>query len=91
MVILSFVAVLAYVFLLTILSSFVFSTLWSWFVVSFGLPEISIAHAFGLMLMLTMYNKSKVDKTELTFEKFAEPIVRCFVILLLGYIAKQYV
>lgn len=33
---------------------YVFKVMWGWFVAPLGLPKISVAHAYGLLLILTV-------------------------------------
>ena len=44
--------VLAIFTLMAIIRGFVLSYLWGWFVVPFGLPELSIPHAIGISLII---------------------------------------
>lgn len=41
--------------LIAILNGFVFTQLWGWFVVPFGVPQIGIAHGLGLMTTVGMF------------------------------------
>lgn len=36
----------------SVYSAFVFSTFWRWFAVPLGVPEIGMAHAYGIMLLV---------------------------------------
>ncbi|PIT88095.1 MAG: hypothetical protein COU29_03720 [Candidatus Magasanikbacteria bacterium CG10_big_fil_rev_8_21_14_0_10_36_32] len=81
----------------TIISGFVLSMLWGWFIVPvFGLPELSIVAAVGISLTvryLTYQEKDENDdkkKTDrITSEKvilILKPFVTPLLILLFGYI-----
>ncbi len=37
---------------LIVLSALVFRSMWGWFMVPFGLPEVGLAHAMGLHLLV---------------------------------------
>ena len=47
-------------------AAFVLSILWSWFIVPLGVPAISIAHAFGLQVLVAFFkvNRKVKDKKE---------------------------
>lgn len=80
-------------------SGFTLSTLWGWFVAPlFGLPILSVAYAFGLALVVRSANGVKKDgkKSEKTMtQQMVEQILFApfisGVLLLAGYIAKQFI
>lgn len=51
---------------------FVLTKLWAWFVVPLGLPEIGIANAYGICLLLVLFTVTKKpDSENVTMERFA--------------------
>ena len=82
-------------FLLAMVHAFVLSKLWAWFVVPlFGLPELSIAYAYGLMLLITYVTKDtpkyKEDKvsTKEGIHGIVTSILKPLVTLGVGYFVK---
>lgn len=93
------VLILSAVFALTLIAatiaweSYVAMVLWGWFVApTFGLPQISFALAVGLNMTVHIFTnrlnatKQEADKTKL----YLVPIFSPAVVLLVGWIAKQY-
>jgi len=72
--------VLAFVFLMSILRGVVFSQMWGWFVVPFGVQEIGIAWALGLSLMISFLTyqsdvtKEKGEWLEKALQAFFLPV-----------------
>jgi hypothetical protein len=73
----------------------VLSTMWGWFVVPLGLPQISLMHSYGLCLLIALAS-SPVDymKRETPSETMlaigmgiCDCVVRPYFVLLIGYIA----
>lgn len=58
MQILVFFAIIA----LMVFRGFVAATLWGWFVVPLGAPVIGVAHAVGLLLLVTLATSDGYDK-----------------------------
>lgn len=74
------------------------SVLWGWFVVPmFGLPQLSIAAAYGIILIARAVQKMpSVEKDKVNLgKKLAEDFIRapliCGLFLLIGWITKAYV
>lgn len=83
------------IFLLALWHSFIFTKLWLWFLVPlFGLPEISLAQAYGLMLIVSFFKGiPKTDKNKSKEDKIAEGILALIgpaMVLGIGYFVKSY-
>jgi hypothetical protein len=81
--------------LIAILQGWVFTVLWGWFVVpTFHAPELSIAVAIGLTIVVGMFRRVDIDMREKTSnEKLTEAIatiVMPFVFLFLGWIVTLF-
>lgn len=48
------IAIIAMIPLSLLMRAFVLTKLWGWFVIQFGLPQISLAHAYGLSIAVHM-------------------------------------
>lgn len=61
-----FVAVLLFAMLPIVLmwQAFVLTRLWGWFVVPFGIMAIGKAHAYGLVLVVSMFKSHTSDKND---------------------------
>jgi len=79
---------------------YIVSTLWGWFVVPLGVPALSVAHAFGLILFTTLFRFDLITKAKEDADK-GTPIGNCVktwvvffgggLVLGVGYIAKYWV
>lgn len=72
------------------LSGWVITKMWGWYVVPFGVPQISIAHAVGidyLITYLTMhYTKTERTVSEIIMISVGTPLT----LLLMGWIVSQF-
>lgn len=80
------------------LKSWVLKTLWLWFAVPlFGLPQLTIAYALGLSLMITVVvptpprERQGKDYLEKISYAIGESIFGPLLILAIGFAAKQFV
>jgi hypothetical protein len=46
--------IVAALLMLAVLNGFMLSYMWEWFVVPFGLPSVSIIHAIGIAILVSM-------------------------------------
>jgi len=83
--------------LVAILQGWVLTVLWSWFIVpTFGLPELSIAVAIGLSLIVSMfrgYNNTTKNENLEKSEQVGKVIVLLFgplFVLFLGWIVHLF-
>ncbi len=86
------VGLVAVVLLLAILRGVILSYLWSWFVVPFGVFELSIAHAIGISLIvgfLTHEGAYQGPEDEAKGKLIGTVLAMPFV-LLFGYIIQSY-
>lgn len=86
---------LAYSIGCTILSGYVLSVLWAWFIVStFGLPLLTIPVAIGIMLVVGYLTKqanfANEDKEDYTKRMNILAIVKPLGALAVGYVIKSF-
>lgn len=60
--------------------------LWKWFVTPLGVPAITILHAMGLTMALSVVFATKDPKIEITFKKISFTIIYNIVALVFGYL-----
>lgn len=53
-----------YLIFIGVLTGIVFSSLWGWFVVPLGFPQISIPHAVGLTMIVSLLRWDSVNKNK---------------------------
>lgn len=73
----------------TLISSWVATLLWAWFITPLGAPEISMAHAYGLILALHVFCPRSEPATEdaSLLTVFAESVVKPCLVFAFGSIA----
>lgn len=76
-------------------SGLVTSFLWGWFMVPFGLPEISIAHAIGLSLLVSMLSGLRASTRDLedsdgVVQGLVLVLIQATLVWILGYIASWF-
>lgn len=67
--------------------AFVVATFWGWFVVPLGAPDIGLAHAYGLAILVGMVAKRHTKDERSVLEAFAGALMYCGLALLFGWIA----
>lgn len=78
---------------LIVYRGWVFSVLWAWFAVPvFGLPVISVPAAIGLAAIVSMLTSHQApeNKDGDRWAKFGGILLGPAIVLLVGWIAKQY-
>lgn len=92
LVFLAFIGLLAIIPLAIIFNAFVLYKMWGWFLVPLGLPQIGMAHAWGLAILIGMFTvRSKIQSKDKK-ERIAEGVTMAlspFMALLFGYIAHR--
>jgi len=89
-------AALVWVVAVAIVNGWAVSILWGWFLVPLGLPQISIPHAMGLVVLITMlfYHRNNNNNDDENKYKVVGEIIgftaRPFFALLFGFIIKQF-
>lgn len=78
-----------------IINGYVLSILWAWFLVSLGLPALSVAHAIGVGMCVTWLTythktSTEEDKSKALEGLFTVMILRPLIFLGIGYIVKQF-
>lgn len=92
LILLGILAVVGLSIVLGLIRGFVLSYLWQWFAVPFGLPEISVIHAWGLSMLVALltYETPYQGPAEEAKYKLIGHILSPFVLLLAGYILSHY-
>lgn len=86
------VFVALYVSIITIVRGAVLSTLWRWFIVNkFGAPELSVAEAIGLSLLVGVFTLRHNDEHQGLWQLFWMSIANSLIALGLGWIIFQFV
>jgi len=71
--------------LLFILSGYILSLLWTWFIAPLGVPEISVVQAIGIYVLVTfLTNKKPVSLAELD-NTLLEHLSHIVVAFIVGY------
>jgi hypothetical protein len=81
------ILIVAGVVVLSIARGFVLSYLWQWFVVPFGLPNIGVAHAIGISLIVSFltYEGAKTDNKDVA-EAISGPVIQLVVVFAFGWL-----
>lgn len=83
-------ALVGVMILLALFGAFTISTLWSWFVVPFGVQAISLAHAYGLSVLASVFMSTRgLGNTKATDTLMTGVVLNVFA-LLFGFIAVQF-
>ena len=90
--ILLLIIVLMAIPILAIVRGFVLSYLWTWFLVPFGLPEIGVAWAIGLSMIVAYltHEGAYTGPADEAWGKFAGSLFSPFLLLLFGYIVHSF-
>jgi hypothetical protein len=73
------------------IEGFILSIMWGWFVVPFGIQQISVPWAIGLCGIASILGNAQIPVDEDKKKKHAlNVLLRPWLILLVGYIAKQF-
>jgi len=90
-----FMLVLIFMVVGTFLGAYVVTKLWGWFVVgAFGVPQISMATAIGLSILISLFSlkyKEESDDFETLTKKFIFAITGKLVALLFGWVVYLFV
>lgn len=79
-----------------IIRGFVLSTMWGWFLVPLGLIQIGKAHAVGVAVIVSLITyvpsqcKDEREGDDKVISYIAYSFASPFLVLLIGYIAKQF-
>ena len=84
--ILALIIVLAIAIPIGILKAFVLSVLWGWFIVPFGIVDIGIVHAWGIILVGSIFNGIAKDEIKITSKLVSQSIAQPIAVLAIGYI-----
>ena len=79
---------------LAIWDAYLLTFFWLWFIVPFGLIELSISHAYGLMLLRSIVTvrvnmKEETDLLEVLLSAVFKSVVITIISFPLGYIVHQ--
>jgi hypothetical protein len=82
------ILVVAIIAALILVRGFVFYKLWSWFLTPLGLPEIGLAHAIGVGLVITYMTHQimPADEKDRSGERLAYTLIGTLLVLAIGWI-----
>lgn len=83
-------ALVGVMILLALFGAFTISTLWSWFVVPFGVQAISLAHAYGLSVLASVFMSTRGLVEQKTAVTLTQGVMLNIFALLFGFIAVQF-
>lgn len=83
-------ALVGVMILLALFGAFTISTLWGWFVVPFGVQTISLAHAYGLSVLASVFMSTRGLVEQKAAVTLAQGVMLNIFALLLGFIAVQF-
>lgn len=72
------------------LGGWVITKLWGWYVVPFGIPQISLAHAIGLNYLITYLTACYHKESRTLTERIIIPIATPLIFLLMGWIVSLF-
>ena len=88
------VAIMTGIMLITayIINGFVLTKLWAWFIVPFGLPELGLAQAIGIAMVIGFLTNQHIpdNKDEKAWKPFITLYVGPFLTLFAGYIVTLF-
>lgn len=91
LVIFGFVVLIA---LLMVVKGFVLTYLWSWFITPFGLPELGLAHAIGVAMVVSYLTHQietpDKDNPNAGFEKLGYHFVGSLLVFCIGWIVFKF-
>jgi hypothetical protein len=83
-------ALVGVMILLALFGAFTISTLWSWFVVPFGVQTISLAHAYGLSVLASVFMSIRGLSNTKAADALTQGVMLNIFALLLGFITVQF-
>jgi|LauGreDrversion4_2_1035121.scaffolds.fasta_scaffold64605_4 hypothetical protein len=77
-----------YLIFIGVLTGIVFSSLWGWFVVPLGYPQISIFHALGLTTLISIlrFDPAKPTPSDSIKEALLKPVIALGTAWLFGFL-----
>lgn len=82
--------IVAVMIVLALFGAFTISTLWGWFVVPLGVKSVTMAHAYGLSTMVTVFMGMRGLQGSNSGEVLAGGIILNILALIFGGIAVQF-
>lgn len=83
-------ALVGVMILLALFGAFTISTLWGWFVVPFGVQTISLAHAYGLSVLASVFMSTRGLVEQEAAVTLTQGVMLNVFALLFGFIAVQF-
>lgn len=83
-------ALVGVMILLALFGAFTISTLWGWFVVPFGIQTISLAHAYGLSVLASVFMSTRGLVEQKAAVTLTQGVMLYIFALLFGFIAVQF-
>lgn len=75
-----------------IYEGYVIWVLWGWFAIPLGLPAITLAHAIGIDILISMFQPVRIQREDPPIGKYViAAIVRPMLALAIGYVALQFI
>lgn len=83
-------ALVGVMILLALFGAFTISTLWGWFVVPFGVQTISLAHAYGLSVLASVFMSTRGLSNTKAVDALLSGVMLNVFALIFGFIAVQF-
>ena len=83
-------ALVGVMILLALFGAFTIATLWGWFVVPFGVQTISLAHAYGLSVLASVFMSTRGLVGQKAATTLLQGVMLNVFALILGGIAVQF-
>lgn len=83
-------ALVGVMILLALFGAFTISTLWGWFIVPFGVQSISLAHAYGLSVLASVFMSTRGLVEQKAAVTLLQGVMLNVFALLFGFIAVQF-
>lgn len=84
------VSLVAVMVVLALFGAFTISTLWGWFIVPLGVKSIGLAHAYGIGVLVTIFQGARGLSNTNTTNTLVTGIILNIIALLFGGIAVQF-
>ena len=83
-------ALVGVMILLALFGAFTISTLWGWFIVPFGVQSISLAHAYGLSVLASVFMSTRGLGNTKASDALVTGVLLYIIALAFGGIAAQF-
>ena len=83
-------ALVGVMILLALFGAFTISTLWLWFITPFGVQSISLAHAYGLSVLASVFMSTRGLGGAKAADTLVTGVMLNVIALIFGFIAVQF-